>query len=108
MVTIFRPCRAAKPCEVGQARHRAVVVHDLADDAGRVEAGEAREVDRRLGLTGAHEHAALAARAAGRCGPGVTRSSGRRRRVDGDADGVRAVGGADAGGDAVRAPRCRR
>ena len=41
-------------------RHRAVVVHDFADDAGRIEAGDAREIDGRLGLPGAHEHAAVA------------------------------------------------
>ena len=46
--------------QVRHARHGAVVVHDLADDAGRVEAGEAREIDAGLGMAGAHQHAALA------------------------------------------------
>src|SRR5579885_1114912 len=46
--------------EVRQARHRAVLAHDLADDARRLEAGEPREVDRAFGLAGAHEHAAAA------------------------------------------------
>ena len=44
--------------EVGHARHRAVVVHDLADDARGDQPGQAREVDGRLGLPGALEHAA--------------------------------------------------
>src|SRR5581483_9633458 len=44
--------------EVLAAGHRTVLVLDLADDAGRVEAGEASEVDRRLGVTGPLEHAA--------------------------------------------------
>ncbi len=46
--------------EVRATRHGAVVVHDLADDAGRVEPGETRDVDRRLGMAGAHQHAAVA------------------------------------------------
>jgi hypothetical protein len=45
--------------EVRQARHAAVLVHDLADDAGGREAGEAGHVDDALGLPGAHEHAAV-------------------------------------------------
>ena len=44
--------------EIGDAGHRPVVVHDLADDAGGREAGEAREVDGRLGLADPLEHAA--------------------------------------------------
>ena len=54
----LQPVLRAVALEVGHARHRAVVVHDLADHAGRVEAGEPREVHRRLGLAGALEHAA--------------------------------------------------
>ena len=54
----LQPVPRAVALEVGDARHRPVVVHDLADHAGRVEPGEAREVDRRLGLPGALEHAA--------------------------------------------------
>ena len=44
--------------EVGHTGHRPVVVHDLADDARRVEACEPCEIDRRLGLTGAPQDAA--------------------------------------------------
>ena len=44
--------------QVGQARHGAVVLDDLAEDAGGIEAGEAREVDRRLGVAAALQHAA--------------------------------------------------
>ena len=61
--------------EVADARHRAVVVHDLADHAGRVQAGEAGEVDGGLGLAGALEHAAGAAFSGKMC-PGWTRSRG--------------------------------
>ena len=46
--------------QLGHARHRAVLVHDLADDARRLQAGDARQIDRRLGVAGAHQHAAVA------------------------------------------------
>ena len=38
--------------EIRLARHGAVVFHDLADDAGGLEPGEASEVDRTLRLPG--------------------------------------------------------
>ena len=41
------------------ARHGAVLVHDFADDAGGVESGEPREIDRSFGLSGADQHAAI-------------------------------------------------
>ena len=44
--------------EIGDAGHRPVVVHDLADHAARLEAGEPREIDGGLGLAGALEDAA--------------------------------------------------
>ena len=56
----FRPCSAREADQVRQPRHRAVLVHDLAEHAGREEPGEPREVDGGLGVTGALEHAALA------------------------------------------------
>ena len=86
--------------EVGDARHRPVVVHDLADDAGRVEAGEAREVDRRLGLADALEHAA-GLRAQREHVAGLHEVVRRRVGVDRDLDRVAAVGGRDAGRDAL-------
>ena len=46
--------------QVRQPRHGAVVVHDLADHAGRIQPGEPRDIDRRLGMAGAHQHAAVA------------------------------------------------
>ena len=53
--------------QLRHAGHRAVLVHDFADDAGRIEAGDAREIDGRFGLAGAHEHAAGRAPAAATC-----------------------------------------
>ena len=44
--------------ELGHASHRAVGVHDLAEDRGRLEASQASEVDRRFGLARSNEHAA--------------------------------------------------
>ena len=91
---------AAVALEVGDAGHRAVVVHDLADHAGRVQTGQSREVDGRLGLAGALEHAA-------RLGlqredvAGLDQVARRGLGVDGDLDRAGAVGGRDAGGDPV-------
>ena len=44
--------------EIRHAGHGSVVLHDLADHAGRVQPGEAREIDRRLRLAGTLEHPA--------------------------------------------------
>ena len=62
--------------QVGDAGHRPVLVHDLADDAGRVQAGQAGEVDGRLGLARALQDAAAGSRASGKTWPGWTRSCG--------------------------------
>ena len=70
--------------EVGQPRHGAVLVHDLADHARGVQPGEPRDVDRRLGVAGADEDAAVAGAQAGRRGPAsrcpARPSAGRWRR----------------------------
>ena len=65
-----------------------------------VQPREPREVDGRLGLAGALEHAARRARSGKTC-PGWTRSCGPLRRVDRDLDRARAVVRGDAGGDAL-------
>ncbi len=93
------PWRLRKGDEIGQPRHGAVVVHDLADHAGRVEPGKTRHVHRRLGMAGAHQHAAFSGQqredVAG--GGDVAIVLGG---VDGDRHGVGAVMGGDAGRDA--------
>ena len=100
MVPIFRPCRWAKATEVRQPRHGAVVVHDLADHARRVEARPAARCRPRLGMAGADQHAAVPRHQredmAGR--DDVVAALGR---IDADGDGVGAVVGRDAGGDAL-------
>ena len=75
MVPIFRPCRWAKADEVGQARHGAVVVHDLADHAGgrRGRPGARGRQRPRCGRRGPARR--RRAPAAGRCG-----RAGRGRR----------------------------
>ncbi|MCY1240970.1 hypothetical protein D9M69_396780 [compost metagenome] len=44
--------------QVGQARHGAVVLHDLADHGGGRQAGQGAEVATGLGMAGADQHAA--------------------------------------------------
>jgi hypothetical protein len=83
--------------QVGQARHRAVLVHDLADHGHRRAAGHAREVHRALGLARAAQHAARhrAQREDVARAHEILRLAGR---IHGGTDRPRAVGGADAGG----------
>ena len=89
--------------ELAQARqphHRAVVVHDLADHAARIEPGEPREVDRGFGLSGAHEHAAFAR--AQRKGVARAQEVGRRRvGIEQREDRVGAIVRRDPGRDAA-------
>ena len=80
--------------------HRAVVVGELADRGDRRQAGELAEVDRRLGMAGAHEHAALL----GDQREDVARADEvacAHIAVGERAHGVRALLGRDAGGEAV-------
>lgn len=44
--------------QVRQSRHRAVILHDLTNHPRGVESGEAREVDRGLGVASSTENAA--------------------------------------------------
>ena len=48
--------------QVGAARHGAVIVQDLADDPGGLEAGQVRQVNDALGMPGADQDAAVARR----------------------------------------------
>ena len=90
------PVALAVRDQVGHARHRPVLVHDLADDAGRVEAREPREVDRGLGLARALEDAA-GARAQREDVARLDEVVRALARVDRDLDRARAVGGRDPG-----------
>src|SRR5205807_9083408 len=56
----FHLVHAAELDEVGNARHRAIVLHDFADDSCRDEAGKAGEVNGSFRLPGAYQNTALA------------------------------------------------
>ena len=76
MVPIFRPCGLGEGDQVGQPRHGAVVVHHLADHPGRIQAGQARDVDRRLGVARRAPAPRPPSPPAGRRGRAMTMSSG--------------------------------
>ncbi len=95
----LQPVALAVGRQVGHARHRPVVVHDLADHAGRDQPGEPGEVDAGLGLPDALQHAA---------GLGLEREHvagldelpRARVGIDRHLDRARPVGGRDPGADA--------
>src|SRR6267143_3338329 len=88
----------AKFKELRHAGHRAVFIHDFADDAGGAHPGDAGEVHARFGLAGADEDAALAgAQRKDVAWPGQVLRRGLG--IDGGEDGDGAVRGADSRGD---------
>jgi len=90
----------AKAHQVGQPGHATVVEHDLADDPGRIQPGQSRQVHCRLGMPGPHQDAA-AARDQRKHVPGRADRLGPALRIDGRGDRVRAVGCRDPGRDAL-------
>ena len=86
--------------QVGDPGHGAVVVDDLAEHAGRVQAGHAGQVDGGLGVAGPLEHAAVGV-AQREDVAGAGQVAGAGGRVDQGLDGGGPVGGRDAGGGAV-------
>lgn len=86
--------------QFGEACHGAVLVEDLANDAGGGEAGEDGEIDGGLGMAGALEDAT---------GSGAKRKNvarldelvGGGLRIGNDADSGAAIGGGNASGDAI-------
>ena len=86
--------------QLGRALHRAVVVDHLDEHAGRGQAGQGGQVDGRLGVPATYEHSPVAvAQREDVAGSGEV--AGLGRRVGEHPGGVRPVGGADAGADAV-------
>src|SRR5258705_10967182 len=55
----FEVMSFGKFLQLRQSRHRAVFIHDLADHTGGIKTGDARNVNARFGLSGAHEHSAF-------------------------------------------------
>ena len=91
---------SAVALEVWNAGHRAVIVHDFADHPGGVQSGQSRQVDGRLGLAGALEHAArlgLQREDVAR----LDKIARRRARIDRDLYRARPICRRDARGDAV-------
>jgi len=58
MLPIFLPVDLGEFLELRPPRHRAVGIHDLAQHAGRPQRREPAQVDCRLGVAGARQHAA--------------------------------------------------
>ncbi len=85
----LQPVRLGEGDQIVHPRHRPVVLHDLADHARRVEPGKPRDIDRRLGMPGAHQHAAVA--------------RDQREDMAGRHDLVLALGGVDRHRDGARA-----
>ena len=91
-----QPVPLGEILEIGHARHGAVVFDDFADDGSRGEPGKARQVDRALGLPGADQDPARACdQREGMAGHHDVVRFGLG--TAGDAHGVSAIGGADAG-----------
>ena len=59
---------ACERTELGHAGHGAILVHDFADDARRMQASQASQVYRGFGLPGSHQHSSAFWHATGRCG----------------------------------------
>ena len=95
-----QPVPAGEHPQLGQPRHGAVVVDDLAQHAGRGEPGEHGQVHGGLGVAGPDQHAALACPQREHvAGPGqVVRC---RRRVRQQLDRPGPFEGGDPGGDVV-------
>ena len=74
-VKILMPCSSANADQIRQPRHRAVVVHDLADDGRRVQPGELGQIHRRLGVARPAAARRLRRSAAGTGGPAAAMSS---------------------------------
>ena len=96
----LKPVQLREADEVGQARHGAIFLHDLADHARRVEPGKARDIDRGLGMARAHQHTAIA-RTQREHMPGRRDILRALARVDGHRHRAGAVMGGNAGGHAL-------
>ena len=86
--------------ELGTSGHGAVVVHDFADDGCGPLAGGSDEVDGAFGVSGSDEYAAFLV-AEGEDVSGLDEVFGCGFGFGEESDGVCAVGGRDAGCDAV-------
>ena len=86
--------------QLRQAGHAAVIIHDLADHAGRIEPGNASHIHRRLGMARTDQHAAVAGHEREDV-TGTAQLVGAARTAYRNRDGAGSVGRRDAGRDAV-------
>ena len=86
--------------QLGNPRHRAVVIHHFADHARMVESGKPRQIHRRFGLPGADQHAAIA-RAQGVDVAGARQIFRTRIGIGGRQNSGGAVAGAGSSGGAA-------
>ena len=88
-----------KQLQVRQAGHRAVILHDFADDGGRCATGHGRQIAARFGVAGAHQHATFHG-LQGKDVPGLDQVIGLRLGGYRHLHGAGTVGGRDTGGHA--------
>jgi len=86
--------------QLGQTGHRAVVVHDFADDRGGLQASHAGQVATGFGVAGTNQHAAFAGGDRENVA-GLHDVVGNGVLGHGHLNGPGAVGGGNAGGDAL-------
>ncbi len=86
--------------QVRQARHGSVVIHHFTDNAGRIQPGEPRDIDGRLGMSGALKDAAVLRHQREHV-PRRHDILGALRRIDRDRDGPRSIRCGDPGGHPV-------
>ena len=101
MAPIFSPCCLANGTRSRHARHRAVVVHDLADDGGRVRDPASRARSTLASVWPARTSTPPSRAISGKTWPGETMSLGALGRIDGGRDGARAIERRNAGRDAL-------
>ena len=89
----FQPVLLGKQHQIIHAGHGAILVHDLADHPGRIETGQTRHIDRRLGMPGPDQN------------PAVPRN--QRKHMARRDDMFRSLAGIDGHRDSPR-PVCRR
>ena len=87
--------------QLGQARHRAVLVHDFDQRPAGRQSGHAGQVDDRLGMAGTAQHAAFA-RPERKYVSGAAQFFGLRGRIDQRADRLGPVGHGDSGRASLR------
>ena len=91
---------AGEGAQVGQARHTAVGINNLANDRRFFQTGQPCQVDAALGMAGAHEHAAFAGTQPVHVAVAADQIGGRRALIKHDFYRAGPIEGGDTGGDA--------